>query len=324
MKSLAMIRTAVALTLVALAAVPALAKDDGLSLVPANAVTVGMVKIAELRSSPLSSIVFEHTDQMSTNGEAEKFLTDAGLSLTKDIDVLVVATSPRTNLGSEADVLVVAEGRFDAERLTKALLARGAVQKNGYLMPPAEDDSPNDGAIAFPTSSLAIAGTERAVVAALAARKQGGTGFVTRGGLAMDLVRIDPSASAWALVDVARAARLAKVGDVNTGSGHPGDALKAALKSVSTMAIWASDKGDSLELGAFGVSADAETLALIEDTVRGALSALRLAVKDQAPEMVPVLRRFDVSRANNAVVVAGSIPADTLRDVIAKKRASIK
>ena len=129
MKSLAMIRTAVALTLVALAAVPALAKDDGLSLVPANAVTVGMVKIAELRSSPLSSIVFEHTDQMSTNGEAEKFLTDAGLSLTKDIDVLVVATSPRTNLGSEADILVVAEGRFDSERLTKALLARGAVQK---------------------------------------------------------------------------------------------------------------------------------------------------------------------------------------------------
>ena len=322
MKSLRMLRSVVALSLVALAAVPALAKDDGLSLVPANAVTVGMVKVAELRSSPLSSLLFQHTDRMSTDGEAEKFLAEAGLSLTKDVDVLVVATSPRTNLGSEAEVLVVAEGRFDADRLTKALIARGAVQKNGYLVPPNDGDDDHDGAVAFPSSSLAIAGTRNAVVAALEARASGGTGFTSRGGLAMDLGRIDRSASAWALIDVTRAARLTKAGNVEAG-GNAGDALKTALKSVSTMAVWAKDKGDALELGAFGVSPDAETLELIEDTVRGGLSALRLAVKDKSPEMVPVLRRFDVSRSDDVVRIEGSIPASAIRDAIAKKRASV-
>src|SRR5690349_13462225 len=115
-------RTHVVFVAVAALALPAMAKDDALSLVPANAVTVGMVRLADMRTSPLSSLLFEHTDRMSTDGEAERFLTEAGLSPTKDVDVLVIATTPRTNLGTEADVLVVAEGRFNAARLTAALV----------------------------------------------------------------------------------------------------------------------------------------------------------------------------------------------------------
>jgi hypothetical protein len=92
---------------------------------------------------------------------------------------------------------------------------------------------------------------------------------------------------------------------------------------VSTLGLWAKDTGDALELGGFGLSTDAETLQLLEDTVRGALSAMRLAVKDKAPEMVTVLRRFDVSRKSDAVLVEGSIPASSLREMMAKKRASV-
>lgn len=316
-------RTAAAFLAVLALAAPAFAKDDALSLVPANAVTVGMVKIADMRNSPLSSLLFEHTDKMSTDGEAAKFLTDAGLSPLKDVDVLVVATAPRTALGSEAEVLVIAEGRFNAERLSSALVARGATRKGGYiLMPDDKDGDDENGAVAFPTASLALAGTERAVAAALEARKAGGTGFASRGTLGADLGRIDRSATAWALVDVTRAARLTKGGSVHTGSGNSGDALRAALKTVSTFAVWAKDTGDTLELGAFGMSGDDETLELLEDTVRGGLSALRLAVKDKAPDMVTVLRRFDVSRSKDAVQVEGSIPAKTIRELMAKKRAS--
>ena len=315
-------RTAVVLMIVAALALPVFAKDDALSLVPANAVTVGMVKLGEMRSSPLSGILFQHTDKMTTDSEAAKFLAEAGLSPAKDVDVVVVATSPRTNLGSEADVLVIAEGRFNTEKLTAALVAKGAVKKNGYLVLPDEDEP--KGAVAFPSASLAIAGTERAVTAALAARTAGGTSFRTTNGLGLDLARVDRNATAWALVDVTRAARLTKGGTIHTGKGQSGDALATALKSVSTLAVWATDKGDSLELGAFGVSGDAETLELIEDTARGALSALRLAVKEKSPEMVPVLRKFDVSRKNDYVLIEGSIPASTLRDLLAKKRASVQ
>ncbi|HUP61477.1 MAG TPA: hypothetical protein VNA69_13755 [Thermoanaerobaculia bacterium] len=315
---------AVAFLAIAALALPLFAKDDALSLVPANAVTVGMVKLREMRSSPLSSMLFEHTDKMSTDGEAEKFLLEAGLAPAKDIDVLVVSTSPRTNLGSEADVVVIAEGRFNAERLSSALLARGAVKKGGYLVLP---DAPvnerkENGAVAFPSASLVIAGTERAVAAALEARANGGTNFRTVNGLGMDLARVDRNATAWALVDVTRAARLTKGGTIHTGKGASGDALAAAIRSVSTIAVWAKDTGGALELGAFGLSGDAETLALLEDTVRGALSALRLAVKEKSPDMVSVLRRFEVSRKAGSITIEGSIPATSLREMMAKKRAS--
>ena len=316
-------RTAAAFLAVLALAAPAFAKDDAMSLVPANAVTVGMVRLADMRTSPLSSLLFEHTDRMSADGEAAKFLLEAGLSPLKDVDVLVVATAPRTALGSEADILVLAEGRFNAERLTNALVARGAIRKAGYLVLPEDNDGDDEnGAVAFPTGSLAVAGTERAVAAALQARKAGGTGFAARGILGADLRRIDANATAWALVDVTRASRLTKGGNVSTGSGNSGDALRAALKTVSTFAVWAKDTGDTLELGAFGMSGDDETLELLEDTVRGGLSALRLAVKDKAPDMVTVLRRFDVSRSKDAVLVEGSIPAKTIRELVAKKRAS--
>ncbi|MGZ7042617.1 MAG: hypothetical protein ACXVH7_12565, partial [Thermoanaerobaculia bacterium] len=91
-----------------LTAASAFAKTDALSLVPNDAVSVGVVRLSEIRTSPLSSTLFEQTDKMCSNGDADRFLTDAGLAPTKDIDVIVVSTVPRTALGSEADVLVAA------------------------------------------------------------------------------------------------------------------------------------------------------------------------------------------------------------------------
>ena len=315
-------RTLAVLALAAALAAPATAKDDALSLVPADAVTVGMVRLVDMRSSPLSSLLFQHVDRMSMDGEAERLLLETGIRPTQDVDTLVVATSPRTPLGSEKNVLVIAQGRFQPERLTAALVARGAVRKGAYISVPESEGEA--GAVAFPSSSLAIAGNESSVLNALAARANGGTGFAARGALAMDLSRIDPAATAWAIIDVPRAARLAGVGTVTTGSGESGAVLKAALKSVSTVAVWATDTGDALRVGATGLSNDPETLQLLEDAVRGALAALRIAAADKAPEMVSILRRFDIDRNTESITVAGSIPAASIRDVMAKRLAQLR
>lgn len=313
-------RNLAALAVAATLALPATAKDDALSLVPADAVTLGMVRLADMRTSPLSSVLFEHVDRMSMDGEAERFLLEAGIQPLHDVDVVVVATSPRTTLGFEPNLLVIAEGRFQPERLTAAIVSRGGVKKPSYILLPESEGEP--GAVAFLSASLAIAGNERSVVNALAARANGGTGFLTRGALAMDLGRIDRAATAWAIIDVPRAARLAKGGSVNTGSGQSGAVLQAALKSVSTVAMWARDTGDTLQLNATGLSNDPETLELLEDALRGALAALRIAASEKAPEMVPVLRRFDVDRNAESISVRGSIPAASIRDVMAKKLAA--
>jgi hypothetical protein len=320
-RSLSRLAVLSALTLFATAA---FARGGAIGLIPNDAVSVGVVRVADLRTSPLSSTLFEHADKFGSDGEAEKFLTEAGLDLAKDIDLLVVATSPKTRLGSEAEVVVIAEGRFNVERLTSAMVTRGAVRKSSqvgeyYVLPDAREPK---GAVAFADSTLAIAGVESAVLETLEARRSGGTAF-EQSLLGNEMSRLDASASAWALVDVIRAARLTGGhGRLRADSNNRnGDALHAAIRNISRVGMWAKDTGDALELGAFGLAGDAETLQLVEDTLRGALSAMRLAVKDKAPDMVPVLRRFEVARSNDSVRVTGSIPAESIRKIMAMKHA---
>jgi hypothetical protein len=302
-----------------LGASAAFAKNDAMSLIPNDAVTVGVVHLAEMRTSPLSSMLFQQTDKVTSDGDADRFLTEAGLQPSKDVDLIVVATSPRETLGKDGDILVAAEGRFNIDRLTAALVSRGAVKKNGYLLlPKATDGNGKNGAVAFPDSHLALVGSERAVTDALASRATGGTRFTTASGLGREMSRIDPRATAWALVDVARASRLAGGGPHISSHTAQGQALSSALKNVSTVAIWATDTGDSLKLGAFGLASDGETLGLLEDTLRGALSAMRLAAQDKAPDFVSVLRKFTVSRTDDSVAVSGTVPAETLKTFAAK------
>jgi hypothetical protein len=317
------LRPVLALAALLLAA-PLFAAPGALSLVPNDAVSVGVVKLNELRTSPLSSMLFQHTDRFGSNGDAAEFLRETGLDPVKDVDVLVVATSPRTALGSDADILVMAEGRFNVARLSKALTDRGAVRKTtaggAYLTLPDKEDP--RGAVSFPSADLAIMGSEASVAKALASRASGGSAFTVASGLGRDAARIDQRSTTWAVVDVARASRLTGGFGHVPGKGAHGEALGAAIKSVSTIALWATDSGDALTLGAFGLATDTETLELLEDTLRGALSGMRLAVKDKAPELVSVLRKFDVDRTKDSVRITGTIPGDQIRKLMAQKTAS--
>jgi hypothetical protein len=317
----------ISLAVLALALAPAaFAKNDAMSLIPNDSVSVGVVRLNDMRSSPLSAALFAQTAKISNDGDAQKFLAETGLQPSKDVDVVVFATSPRTNLGSEADFLIAADGRFNVERLTAALVSRGAVKKTSahgvyYVMPDKPIDSHHQGVVAFPDSHLALAGSEAAVIEALTSRAAGGTSFATASGLGRDMARIDASATAFVLVDVPRAQRITGAPKLN-GSSSSSQAIGAALKNVSTVAIWATDTGDSLKLNAIGLSSDAETLGLVEDTLRGALSAMRLAVQDKSPELVSVLRKFSVSRTDTSVSISGSISGETFRTWVAKSQQS--
>ena len=313
----------VAVAILALALAPAaFAKNDAMSLIPNDSVSVGVVRLADMRSSPLSAALFAQTAHISNDDDAMAFLRDAGLQPTKDVDVVVFATSPRTNLGSEADFLIAADGRFNVERLTTALVSRGAVKKTSahgaYFRMPEKSGETHQGVVAFPDAHLALIGSEAAVLEALASRATGGTTFATSTGLGRDMARIDAHATAFVLVDVPRAQRITgapKLGGANA------QALGTALKNVSTVALWATDSGDSLKLNAIGLSSDSETLGLVEDTLRGALSAMRLAVQEKSPELVSTLRRFTVTRTDSSVSISGSVPAETFKTWVAKSQA---
>ena len=313
-----------AATLVLAIAPAALAKNDAMSLVPNDAVSVGVVRLADMRTSPLSGALFQQTAHVSMDADADAFLRDAGLQPTKDVDVVVFATSPRSTLGNEADVLIAADGRFNVERLSAALVTRGAVKKSSpqgvyFLLPEsARHHGDQDGVVAFPDGHLALIGSESAVLEALASHATGGTSFFSASGLGRDLARVDSKATAWVLIDVTRAQRIIGAPHMKTDSA-PGAAISSALKSVSTVALWATDSGDAIKLGAFGLARDSETLQLLEDTLRGALSAMRLAAQDKSPELVSTLRRFTVSRSDDSVTISGSVPAETFKTWAAHK-----
>jgi hypothetical protein len=314
---LAVVAAAALLALPLLAARP---MDDALLFVPADSASVGMVRLADLRTSPVSARLFEETDKITVDGDAARFLEDARLDAKKDVDVVVVAGSPK---GTSASGLVIFEGRFDPDRLAAALASRGAVKKGDYFLLPEHhrDGKDADAALALVDRHFVVAGTEDAVQQALAQKAAGGTGFSNGNGLGRHLGRVDSSATAWALLDTARfpeikerASRVHVDGEIN---GHPAAAMIGAMKNVSLISVQATVKGDALKLEASGVSDDSETRELLEDTMKGALAAFRLAMQDNA-DAISVIRKFKVSSGRDAVTISGTLPGAAVRAIVEK------
>ena len=158
MKRLAVLPSALAFA--ATLALPAAAErpDDALALVPADAASVGVIHVADLRTSPLAARLFSDTDHVCVGGDAQHFLDEARLNPKEDVDLVVAAGSPKGAGGSDGWGLVLFEGRFDPARLSAALVERGATKKSTpagdyYLVPDRHADASGHGggpaAIAF-------------------------------------------------------------------------------------------------------------------------------------------------------------------------------
>jgi hypothetical protein len=315
-------------SLLAVLAHPALAvrrTEDPLALVPAGAVTVGVVHWNELRASPLAAKVFADVDRMSSDGDAARFLAETGLTPREDVDTVIIAMSPGSGSSGADSGLVLFEGRFDLDRISKALTSRGALRRvspSGAFYRLAEKDGSSEerGAVALVNRGLIICGHEEAVVASLARKENGGDGGLTSGqGIGRHLGRIDRDASAWALVDLSRMpASHREEGD----GGEPAQALFGAMKSVSLLAVQAVVHGDSVDLSATGLSSDEENRNLIADSLRGMLAVWRLAVSEKSPELVSVLRRFQIDSDGEGVSIRGTLPGSFLRALSANRHAA--
>lgn len=320
-------RFALALLLAAAVAAPALAvrrTEDPLALVPADAVTVGVIHWNALRSSPLSAKVFADLDHLSGDGDAARFLAETGLTPAEDIDTIVIAMS-RGEAGSRESGLVLFEGRFDLARIGRALTERGAKSLTSpggayYLL---AEKGGEPGAVSLVNKNLIVCGHEASVTAALARRESGGDGGLSSGqGLGRHLSRVDEDASAWALIDLARMPTMRRGDAGGNGGGEPSQALMGAMKSVTLVALQATVHGDSIDVAATGLSSDAENRDLIADSLRGVLAMWRLAVSDKSPEMVPVIRRFQVDTDADGVSIRGTLPGSFLRELSETRHAA--
>ena len=312
---------ATAAFLLLVSAAPALAAghEEALALVPADAASVGVVRLDALRSSPISARLFAETDDLAVDGDAARFLAEAGLRPKQDVDLVVVAglVSPTRR---DAEGLVLFEGRFDPARLEAAMIARGGVRKetpNGsyVLVGKQRSEGNNAAAIAFVSRGLVVAGTPAAVTRALADNAAGGSGFLRGEGLGRQVHRVPADASAWAIVDATRAP-FAMGRSRENRDGDAADALVGAMKSVTLFVFHATARGESVELSATGLSADEETRGLLEDALKGVVAMWRLAVHEKSPELVPILRRFDIESDGEGVSITGTLPASFVRKMM--------
>jgi hypothetical protein len=308
-------------------AAPAASADEGLALVPTDAASVGLVRLDQLRSSALAPRIFENMDRATTQGEAARFIEEAGLDPRRDVDVIVASAIPGKQ--RKERVLVTFEGRFDPARLSAAVINRGAtVRVSGsteyYLITSEQEQEtgPGRGAVAFVSRRLVVAGDQESVARALSDRQAGGSGFLSGEGLGSSLSRIDRGSSAWALVDARRfpAGRHGASGDGGS-SGDPTRALVGAMKSVTLYALEATARPEELEFAATGVTADEETRELLVDALKGVIAAWRIAASDKHPDLVPVLRRFSVESDGDAVTISGKLPASLLQTLAERRHA---
>ena len=311
-------RIGLALAVLVLLAAPAAAAPSGaLALVPDDATAVGFVRIADLRSNPFQLRIFEETDKLTAQGDGARFLSEAGLDLRNDVDSLVACTVASSE--AHGRTLVVFEGRYDAARLAAALVSRGAVRVSAaggeYFRLKDGPEGREPGALAIVGSGLVAAGNESAVASALARRASGAAGFGGGSGLGHELHRIDPAATAWVLVDVAKSHAYRS----GTGGGDASGVM-TALKSVSLAAMQATVEGDALTVKATGLSDDEETRELLEDSLRGLTAAWRMAAQEKNPELVSVIRKFKVTRDGEGVTIAGTLPGDLIRSMTAQAR----
>jgi hypothetical protein len=137
---------------------------------------------------------------------------------------------------------------------------------------------------------------------------------------------VDRDASAWALVDLTRFPATQKgEAHVNVHSdedGGPSRAIVGAMKSVSLLALQAKVHGDAVDVSATGLTTDAESRGLIEDSLRGVLAMWRLAVQEKSPELVSVIRKFRVESDGEGVSISGTLPGTFLRSLASSKQAS--
>ncbi|HSE63852.1 MAG TPA: hypothetical protein VLG15_09610 [Thermoanaerobaculia bacterium] len=302
----------------------AAASDEALALVPPDVASVGLIRLDALRASPFAARLFSETDQLATDGDAAKFLAETGLRPKQDVDVVVVAGLASNRVHGPEDGLVIFEGRFDPSRLTAAMIARGAVRKSTpqgeYLVLSGRHGDGERAALAFVGTGIIVAGSPGSVTRALADREAGGSGFLRGEGLGREMSRVPSGASAWAIVDATRAP-FAGPRRSREGDGDAADALVGAMKSVSLFVFHATSRGDAVDLSATGITADEETRDLLEDALKGVIAMWRLAIHEKAPDMVPILRKFEIETDREGVTIHGTLPGAFLREMAQKRQA---
>jgi len=286
-----------------------------LQLVPSEARAVVAVDAAALRDEPLvQKWLLDHQDRWGgVDGEAARFLRDAGVDPAADVDALVFALLDN---GEHEHPLVLFGGRFDAASLTAAVLARGAEAEElgGVTVYRLDPNAGGAQAVLMRITDDFIMVGDRDGLAASFGRGAGPVHIVAD---EMAAGHLELTAPFWMAADIpeGKSPQTPPPGlNADSPEGRVILAVLAASSAVRRIAGWAG-LDEELELHGFATAASDEEAGLLRDTLRGGLAVMRLAAQEHRPELVDVLRGVSVEADGAVVSVAATIPVSLLQEL---------
>jgi hypothetical protein len=104
------------------------ARGESLALMPADASAVLFADFDELRRAPFIADLYAWAPKPQVDAEYAQFLKDTGFDYERDLDRIAIAVHRH---GTDSALFVIADGKFDRQKISAYALKSGTVGKNG-------------------------------------------------------------------------------------------------------------------------------------------------------------------------------------------------
>lgn len=275
------------------------AGPDELQYVPSDAAVVAYANVRDVMNSNFRE---RFRSMEPTSNDRHEFEEKTGINIEEDIESVVAAVLPGANLSEhpEQAALVLARGRFQADRLQALAVEHGAVVETyqGKSIITHQDGSDGKLALGFIEADLVAMGSDAAVRRAIDA------GIDKRNVMSnielMRLVGELDASNAWAVGRFDALANEAK--------------LPSELQSRIPPISWFSAAGH-VNGGLSGVfkaeAKDDESAQNLRDVLRGLLALAKLQAGDK-PAMQGMIDSLQLSGDGKTVALAFAVPTEVL------------
>lgn len=300
----ARILTASSLAIGLVAALPAPAADSQLlNLVMPDAVVVAGANVAQAKTSAFGQYVLL---QIQSQGlEFQKLIAATGFDPTQDVSETLAASNGTAQTG-----LVLARGMFDASKIAAAAQAAGKAVLETYQGFTIIEDAKQTHGLAFPTSTIAVAGDVADVKAALGRVASPSS---LPASLVVQITQWSESQDAWAISTVPLSTFH------HAGAGAPAANIPGLNGQGAFQAIQAAAGGIK-----FGTN-DVITAQATADNAQDAQSmanALQLLVSlaqmqaSKEPALAALAQSLQISASGATLNVSLSLPETTLEQLL--------
>ncbi len=298
-----------------LSTLPALAADPALlKLVPPEATVVGGVNLEQAKGSPFGQFLLRQIQL--EDKDMREMMEATGFDPRRDLKELVFA-SDSTRRAGHGNGLVVASGQFDPGRILASVKQHGA-QASSYAGVDiyGGKGAPHSGAFAFLSSSIAVAGDEEMVRAAIDRHRQGSAALSAP--LAAKVSEWSGKTDAWFVTSGSPAGWRSHVTEQKDAGPFKAVPLEAIEQSAGGVRL-----GAAVTVLFEAVTRTDKDATALADVVRFVAGMVQLnRDKQEAADLAKVIDTLEIKSDARTVTLSISVPEEQLEKMVESHRDS--